>query len=166
MKFIYRLFWTMSIMSWMLFLYMLKNIQSTGFEIACILVGFFVVVSPLIAIFFAKHLSHDCINGCSEIQCVDRKCVVVICWISLIACITDTSMLFWMNFAAFSVLLYRTEMMYFHPMLILFGFHFYEVKMDEGTCIRIIKRGKIVRNAKYMVSDNLYRLSDYTYIEL
>lgn len=73
MKFIYRLFWTMSIMSWMLFLYILKNIQSTGFEIACILVGFFVVVSPLIAIFFAKHLSHDCINGCSEIQCVDRK---------------------------------------------------------------------------------------------
>lgn len=101
MKFIYRLFWTMSIMSWMLFLYMLKNIQSTGFEIACILVGFFVVVSPLIAIFFAKHLSRDCISECSEIECADRKCVLVICWISLIACITDTQILFWMNFAAF-----------------------------------------------------------------
>lgn len=37
MKFIYRLFWTMSIMSWMLFLYILKNIQSTESEIACIL---------------------------------------------------------------------------------------------------------------------------------
>lgn len=166
MKFLYRSFWTMSIMSWMLFLYILKNIQSTGFEIACILVGFFVVLSPLIAIFLAKHLSHDCISGCSEIQCVDRKCVLVICWISLIACITDTSMLFWMNFVAFSVLLYRAEMMYFHPMLILFGFHFYEVQMDDGTWVRIIKRGKIVRNAKYVVSDNLYRLSDYTYIEL
>lgn len=84
----------------------------------------------------------------------------------MIACITDTQILFWANFAAFSVLLYQSEMMYFHPMLILFGFHFYEVKMDEGTCIRIIKRGKIVRNAKYVVSDRLYRLSDYTYIEL
>lgn len=166
MKFIYRLFWTMSIMSWMLFLYILKNIQSTESEIACIFVGFFVVVSPLIAIFFAKHLSRDCISECSEIECADRKCVLVICWISLIACITDTQILFWMNFAAFFVLLYQTEMMYFHPMLILFGFHFYKVKMDEGTCIRIIKRGKIVRNAKYVVSDNLYRLSDYTYIEL
>ena len=47
MKFIYRLFWTMSIMSWMLFLYILKNIQSTESEIACIFVGFFVVVSRL-----------------------------------------------------------------------------------------------------------------------
>ena len=65
-------------------------------------------------------------------------------------------MLFWMNFAAFFVLLYQTEMMYFHPMLILL----------EGTWVRIIQRGKIVRNAKYVVSDNLYRLSDYTYIEL
>lgn len=54
MKFIYRLFWTMSIMSWMLFLYILKNIQSTGFEIACILVGFFVVVSPLICNILCK----------------------------------------------------------------------------------------------------------------
>ena len=34
MKFLYRSFWTLSIMSWMLFLYILKNIQSTGFEIA------------------------------------------------------------------------------------------------------------------------------------
>ena len=166
MKFLYRSFWTLSIMSWMLFLYILKNIQSTGFEIASILVGFFVVLSPLIAIFLAKHLSHDCISGCSEIECVDRKCVLVTCWISMIACITDTQILFWANFAAFSVLLYQSEMMYFPPMLILFGFHFYEVKMDEGTCIRIIKRGKIVRNAKYVVSDRLYRLSDYTYIEL
>ena len=80
MKFLYRSFWTLSIMSWMLFLYILKNIQSTGFEIASILVGFFVVLSPLIAIFLAKHLSHDCISGCSEIECVDRKCVLVTCW--------------------------------------------------------------------------------------
>ena len=35
MKFLYRSFWTLSIMSGMLFLYILKNIQSTGFEIAC-----------------------------------------------------------------------------------------------------------------------------------
>ena len=51
----------------------------------------------------------------------------------MIACITDTQILFWANFAAFSVLLYQSE---------------------------------IVRNAKYVVSDRLYRLSDYTYIEL
>ena len=43
---------------------------------------------------------------------------------------------------------------------------FYEVQTNEGTWVRIIQRGKIVRNAKYVVSDNLYRLSDYTYIEL
>lgn len=166
MKFLYRSFWTMSIMSWMLLFYVSKNIKSTGLEIAYIFLVFFVVLSPLIAIFLAKHLSHDCISGCSEIECVDRKCAPVVCWISLIACITDTQVLFWMNFAAFFVLLYRTEMMYFHPMLILLGFHFYEVQTNEGTWVRIIQRGKIVRNAKYVVSDNLYRLSDYTYIEL
>lgn len=70
------------------------------------------------------------------------------------------------EFCSIFVLLYRTEMMYFHPMLILLGFHFYEVQTNEGTWVRIIQRGKIVRNAKYVVSDNLYRLSDYTYIEL
>lgn len=166
MKFLYRSFWTMSIMSWMLLFYVSKNIKSTGLEIVYIFLVFFVVLSPLIAIFLAKHLSHDCISGCSEIECVDRKCVLVTCWISIIACITDTQILFWANFAAFFVLLYQTEMMYFHPMLILFGFHFYEVQMDDGTWVRIIKRGKIIRNAKYVVSDRLYRLSDYTYIEL
>lgn len=101
MKFLYRSFWTMSIMSWMLLFYVSKNIKSTGLEIAYIFLVFFVVLSPLIAIFLAKHLSYDCISGCSEIECVDRKCVLVTCWISIIACITDTQILFWANFAAF-----------------------------------------------------------------
>lgn len=157
MKFMCRLFWTLSITFWIPMIY---AIRTSVPMIIYLFLTFFLAVSPLIAVFFAKYQDHDCLKGCKKIECVDVKCMRITTWIFTALIIPDDPIVFLANFVAFSIMMYTSEIMYLHPMLLLFGFHFYEVDTEEGAFAIVIKRGKIIRDPQHMDSDNLYRLSD------
>lgn len=68
-------------------------------------------------------------------------------------------------FAIIYVFTFLSQTLYFNPIFLLFGYHFYFIKTSENVKIFIITRKKLKKSGQDSF-DKLRRINNYTFIEL
>lgn len=65
-------------------------------------------------------------------------------------------------------LLYKTKIFYFNPLLILWGYNYYEAEDQQGNSILLITKNKALKisTSKGRSFENLIRLNNFTFLEL
>lgn len=73
--------------------------------------------------------------------------------------------LFWVVFALVYIFTYTSQLLYFNPLFLLMGFHFYYVMSQKQVKIFIISRKKDIRGVKNLSFDKLKRINNFTFID-
>ena len=73
--------------------------------------------------------------------------------------------LFWVIFALVYIFTYTSQLLYFNPLFLLMGFHFYYVMSQEQVKIFIISRKKDIRGVKNLSFNRLKRINNFTFID-
>jgi len=61
---------------------------------------------------------------------------------------------------------YRAQIFCYNPLLLLLGFHFYQVTIENGFQLLLITKQRNIRRAEGIWFEKLYRLNDYSYLDL
>ena len=163
MNFLYRLFWALCTTSPMLLYLLIRAEMNHWMQIFIIL---FVLLLPLPSLAMTKSFGKEQMNGCKHTMLCDHEFLPMHFCFWITAYTVNDPALFCFLFVFCLAIVYQSRLEYFHPILLVFGFHFYDVTTKAGTHVRIIKRGKIIRNAKDMCCENLRRLSDHVFIDI
>ena len=73
--------------------------------------------------------------------------------------------LFWVVFVLVYIFTYTSQLLYFNPLFLLMGFHFYYVMSQEQVKIFIISRKRDIRGVKNLSFDKLKRINNFTFID-
>lgn len=77
--------------------------------------------------------------------------------------IEDRSTLFWVYFIIF-VFSFGSQILYFNPLFLIFGYKFYYISVENGMKLFIITKRNI-KSDKELSFENLKRINNYTFIE-
>lgn len=73
--------------------------------------------------------------------------------------------LFGVIFALVYVFTYSSQLLYFNPLFLILGFHFYYVISKEQVKIFVISRKKDIRGVRNLGFDKLKRINNFTFID-
>lgn len=171
MKFLFKLFLTLSSTGWLYVIYFIKE-NVTLFKIPIILFDFIIMLVPVIlsvvSILFlkCKSFSYEQIKECNEFSLADNQFLPVYLGYFFVALsIPNFKTLIFIYIIIFAFV-WLSEVQYFNPSYLLFGYHFYLVVTKKGTNILIISRGEVKRNLSELHFDNLKRINNTTFIEV
>jgi hypothetical protein len=77
--------------------------------------------------------------------------------------ITTIKTFCWITLILF-LLIRATKMFYFNPILLLFGYHFYEAQDKNETCLLLISKKTDLKGEQDF--QDLYRLNNFTFLDL
>lgn len=168
-NYLIRLILTLNATSWMIVIYGIKE-QCTLFGMPAIITSVVLLFVPIILSLFSIILSlllgDDSINACKECVLADNEFLpVYLGYFFVSLSITDLTTLFFVYIIVY-IFTYLTQTLYFNPIFLLFGYHFYHVITGQGTKVFVIARGKPIRNSKMVEFRQLKRINDTTYIAL
>jgi len=165
--FIYRVLLTLNATSWLIVVYGIKEswqlFSIPHWWMAAILLMFPVCLT-LISIFISKWLEKDAIGNAKECELADNEFLPVYLGYFFVALSINDCFTMVVVYAIVFVFTWLTQALYFNPLFLLFGYHFYHVTTQHGTRVFVAVRGKVVRNVRNIDLSNLRRVNDMTYI--
>lgn len=164
-RWLVRLLLTFSSTSWMLVIFIIKThftvwgLPGWVFSLICI---FCAILLSYGALQFTKLLDIDELGELKEISLADNDYIpVYLGYFFVSLSIADGYTLF---FVYTMVLILLTMLdMYFNPIFIFWGYHYYHVVTSEGTRAFVIIRSN-ERNPKNISGKNIRRLNNWTFI--
>ncbi|MCD8089077.1 MAG: hypothetical protein LUD81_00335 [Clostridiales bacterium] len=112
----------------------------------------------------SKKLGTDCINNCKECDLSDSDFLPVYLGYFFVALSINDFYTLIVVFLIVFIFTHYTQAMYFNPIFLIFGYHFYKTTTQHGTKIFLIIKGRVIRNVADINFTNLKRLNDTTYI--
>lgn len=168
-KWMFRFLLALNATSWMIVIYGIKEEWAftwTSSFVTGILLLLIPIILSLISLAILLLGETDSIYGLSECTLADNEFLPVYLgyfFVSLSISNLNTLIFIFLFVLAFTFL---NHTLYFNPIFLLFKFHFYRARTEEGTEVFLISRRKVIRNPKEADLSNLKRVNDMTYIEL
>lgn len=122
------------------------------------------VCLTLISIFISRWLGKDAIGNAKECELADNEFLPVYLGYFFVALSINDCFTMAVVYAIVFIFTWLTQALYFNPLFLLFGYHFYHVTTQHGTRVFVAVRGKVVRNVRDIDFSNLKRVNDMTYI--
>lgn len=169
LKPVYKIWLAVNSSCWVVAIFLLyKGIQIK--EIPIFLSDLFWIILPVLSsalsIKFLKYFSvqEGTSINISEIELADNEFLPTYLGYFFVSLgINDYNVLFWV-YAIILFFVYISQMQYFNPIFLIFGYHFYHMTTEQGTKIFVIVKGKIIRNINDIDVSNIKRLNDTTYV--
>lgn len=169
LKPVYKIWLAVNSSCWVVAIFLLyKGIQIK--EIPIFLSDLFWIILPVLSsalsIKFLKYFSvQEGISiNISEIELADNEFLPTYLGYFFVSLgINDYNVLFWV-YVIILFFVYISQMQYFNPIFLIFGYHFYHMTTEQGTKIFVIVKGKIIRNINDIDVSNIKRLNDTTYV--
>ncbi len=76
--------------------------------------------------------------------------------------ISNLTTFIWVSIILF-LLISTTKVFYFNPILLLFGYHFYEIQDTNDTCLLLISKKNDLKGKQSF--EKLYRLNNFTFLD-
>ena len=171
MKTIYKAFITFNATSCMILIYLIKNKYwlCNYLNNKSILIYLFVLLLfTIICIKLRFVLKKSSIQGkIKEISIVtDGYVTVYLGYFFVALSVPDNDWVsFWSIFLLVYVFLFNSQTIYFNPLLLLFGYNFYEVYTEMGTRIYVISREQNVKGTIGLEFNNLRKINEFTYLD-
>lgn len=164
---IYRGLLTVSATSWLIVIYGIKDswhiLNFSRWEMAVLLLMVPVCLT-LISIFISRWLGKDAMGNAKECELADSDFLPVYLGYFFVALSINDCFTMVVVYAIVFIFTGLTQALYFNPLFLLFGYHFYHVTTQYGTRVFVAVRGKVIRNVKDIDLSNLKRVNDMTYI--
>ncbi len=168
LNFIYSLLLTFNATSWVIVLYGVKhnwtlfNIPNSIFVILLLIVP---IITSLLSLLLAKSFSNDNLSSCVEVEYADSSFIPTYLGYFFVGLSLENIQQLIMVYIIIFIFTQVSQIEYFNPIYLLFGYKFYHVKSSKGTKLFIITKRKI-RNANLENLENLKRINETTFIEL
>ena len=131
-------------------------------SIAMILIPFLFTV---VWLFAARWFSADNMGGCEDVDEAQNDFLANYLGYVFIGIGVDDLQVLIMVYLIIFVLTFAVQSKCFNPMLLIFGFKYYDVTTSEGTKVFIITRRNL-RKADDVEFNNLRRINNMSYIEI
>lgn len=170
MKFLYRLLLAFESCSWMIVVFIAKN----GNEIRGVPPIRFSVIAALvisgltIATIQLSRLSYveTPITTCEECELVDGQFLPIYLGYFFVSLSVPTIPVMRLVFTIVFIFTFLAGTHIFNPLLLLFGYHFYHLRIDEETNIFLIKWGKPVKNTSAINALHVRSINNTTFIDI
>ncbi len=167
LNFIFRIVLTVNATSWLIVIYGVKEKWEIGgipFLGTTILLLAVPVLMTFISIGLAHLLGSDNVNECKECVLADNEFLPVYLGYFFVALSINNIYTLVIIYAIIFLFTFSTQALYFNPLFILMGYHFYHIITGSGTRIFVIAKGSIIKNASDADLEDLKRVNDTTYI--
>ena len=166
-KSILRFLLTLDATLWMPVIYGIKEHWMLG-NLLSIITGILLVLLPIIlsvfSLVFSFTYESDSISSCSECTLADNEFLPIYLGYFFVALSVGDIVTLVFVYLIIFVFTYLNHTLYFNPIFLLFGYHFYHARTEQGTEVFLIARGKVIRNAKRISFPTLKRISNVTYL--
>ncbi len=164
-KMLFRVFLAFSSTMWMIIIYAIKT-QYIVFgwpRILCAIIYIGLgIVTAMIVLALTQALEKDELLKCTEFSLADNEFVSVYFGYFFVALsVPDKYTLFFVYVMVLALIIMTN--VYFNPVFILFGYHYYIVVTAEGSAMFLICKS-VERNAKNVELTDLRRINNRTYI--
>ena len=166
-KFILRLLLTLDATLWMFVIYGIKEhwvIWGLSSIITSILLILLPILLSLCSLAFSLTYENDSISSCRECALADNEFLPIYLGYFFVALSVGDTITLVFVYAIVFVFTYLNHTLYFNPIFLLFGYHFYYAHTEQGTKVFLITRGKVIRNSKGISFPALKRISNMTYL--
>lgn len=169
MNFIYRFLTTLETCSWMLIVFVVKS-KTSFWGIPTWMLAIIIVVASilmaLLSLWLSKKLGNESdIDGCRELELADGGFLPAYLGYFFVSVSIDDWTLMLVVFAVVCFYTYLSGTQVFNPLFLIFGYHHYHLKTNNGTAIFVIKKGPVMRNPENICISNLHRITNTTFIE-
>ncbi|MEK6452073.1 MULTISPECIES: hypothetical protein [unclassified Myroides] len=174
MDFLYRLFLAFNSTYLIVVIYLIKERYYLKFleSFDCIYLSWglfilFPIVLTAISFIVAKMLPKDNIksSSISEIELANNNFLpTYLGYFFVSLSVNDIPTLF-VVFSIIYVFTFLSQTLYFNPIFLLFGYHFYFIKTAQNTKIFLITK-KQLKNPGSIGFENLRRINNYTFLDL
>ena len=171
MKLIYRGLMTLGACSWMLVVYTIKNGQPVFSIFPCwlfevILALLSVAFSALTVVKMPVLLEQETdLTKCRECRQADGDLLPIYLGFFFVALSVQGWKVMLIVFVIVCAFTFLANTQLFNPLLLLFGYHYYNIVTQNGSVAFVITRQQELRNAEQIHLCNLRRISNTTYIE-
>lgn len=170
MKNLYRVIFSCSSTSPVIVLYLIRNkmwINNLCFISLCIYLGAIVVLAAL-CIVLSKVLRDSSVEReVSQISVVTMDYTVLFlgCFFVAFSIPENSLNVLLIVFIILNVFLFRSQSIYFNPMLLLLRYNFYSVETKAGTKIYIITKKRNIKSIKNIRFNHLKQINEFTYLD-
>lgn len=171
MNSLYKLVQTINATFWMPLIYIInrgytiKQLPLWGFDIILMVIAIAIsIILTEISISMTRFFGVGKDFSCEEVILADNEYLpVYLGYFFLAVSITQVRVLLVIYILIF-VVTYSSQIPYFNPINLMFGYHYYYVITSRGSRVLVIVRGRVIRNKNDILFKNLRQLNDTTYI--
>lgn len=148
--------------------YYLKCLENLNcIYISWILFILFPIILTVLSFYIAKYLPKDSISQKSiiEIELANNNFLPTYLGYFFVSLGVNDNPTLIVVFLMIYVFTFLSQTLYFNPIFLLFGYHFYFIKTDKNIKIFLITK-KHLKNPGDIGFDNLKRINNYTFIDL
>ncbi len=166
-QYIYRFLLTASATFWMVSVYGVRKDWLVG---DCGKIGAMAIfialpfVLSVISLWLSGLLGKSSIRSCAECRLADGEFISVYLGYFFTALSVNEDITMCFLYCVVFVFTWLSQTMYFNPFYLLLGYHFYHVMTEEKTEIFVIFRGKVIRNAQNMYTEQALEVNASTYL--
>ncbi len=164
---LFRIVLTVNATSWLLVIYGVKEKWEIGiipFWGTTIFLLAIPILMTFVSIWLAHFLGNDEVSECKECILADNEFLPVYLGYFFVALSINSIYTLIIIYMIIFLFTFLTQALYFNPLFILMGYHFYHIITGSGTRIFVIAKGRIIKNASDVDLDDLKRINDTTYI--
>lgn len=174
MSLLYRLFLAFNSTYLIVVVYLIKEryYLSCLEKLNCIYVSWilfilFPIMLTALSFYIAKYLPKDSISQKSiiEIELANNNFLPTYLGYFFVSLSVNNTSTLIVVFLMIYVFTFLSQTLYFNPIFLLFGYHFYFIKTDKNIKIFLITK-KHLKNPGDIGFDNLKRINNYTFIDL
>lgn len=172
---LYRLFLTFNSTYLIVVLYLIKEeyyfcyLNKLGWSIYISWIGFilFPILLTALSFLLAKQLPKDKIaaESITEIELANNNFLPTYLGYFFVSLSVNNSPTLMVVFSIIYVFTFLSQTLYFNPIFLLFGYHFYFIKTQKNIKIFLITRKKL-KNPGDLGFEQLRRINNYTFIDL
>lgn len=171
LKIMYQLFLTMNATSLIIVIFMIKEKISISFLCNCpnwisyIIFIFIPIILTISSLLMTRYLSDDNINGdIKDLEQANNTFLPSYLGYFFVALSVQDKETLVFIFAILFTFTYFSQTLYFNPLFLLFGYHFYYITSENNVKIFVISK-KQIRSTNGLKFSNLKRINNFTYIE-
>jgi len=168
MNLLFKILLSVNATSWMIIIYAIKE-KWTLFGIPYYFTGLLLLIIPIIlsviSIKLSELLGKDSIRYIKEFSLADNEFLPTYLgyfFVSLSVPEDLPTML--IVYCIVFVFTFVSQSQYFNPIYLVLGYHYYHILTEQGTKVFVISRGSVVRRKEDLITNNLKRINDSTYI--
>lgn len=169
LKFLLRCLLTLNATSWLIVIYGIKEDWAFPRLSPCV-TDILLLLIPVILSFLSLKLlllcETDTLYGCQECTLADNEFLPVYLSYFFVSLSIPNGKTLLIVYGIVFVFTYLNHTLYFNPIFLIFGYHFYRARTEEGTEVFLVSPGKVIRNPRETDFSNIKRVNDMTYIAL